>query len=45
MEETTNNHTYPFPENMDAIDIKDGTRYEVDHFTISEAYRVKTRCI
>ena len=31
---------YPVPDNADAIHIRDGTRYEKDHFAISENYKV-----
>ena len=32
--------SYPVPDTLDAIHIRDGTRYEKDHFAISENYKV-----
>jgi hypothetical protein len=31
---------YPVPDTIDAINVKEGTRYEKDHLTISANYKV-----
>ena len=33
-------NNYPFPDTLDAINVKEGTRYEKDHLTISANYKV-----
>jgi len=34
---------YPVPDTIDAINVKEGTRYEKDHLTISANYKVINR--